>query len=51
MNFVLLVVKKILSNHVLFCSQINAAINKTEKSTQRELNFIFYEISEYTKII
>ena len=30
-----------------FCSQITAAINKIEKSTQRDLNFIFYEISEY----
>ena len=30
-----------------FCSQITAAINKIEKSTQRDLNFIFCEISGY----
>ena len=30
-----------------FCSQITTAINKIEKSTQRNLNFIFYEIPEY----
>ena len=46
MNFVPLVVQKILSNHYFFCSQITAAINKIEKSAQRDLNFIFYEISE-----
>ena len=50
MNFVPFVVQKILSNHVLFCSQITAAINKIEKSTQRDLNFIFYEISEYVNL-
>ena len=30
-----------------FCFQITAVINKIEKNTQRDLNFIFYEISEY----
>ena len=30
-----------------FCPQITAIINKIEKNTQRDLNFIFYEISEY----
>ena len=30
-----------------FCSQTTAAINQIEKSTQRYLNFIFCEISEY----
>ena len=30
-----------------FGSQITTATNKIEKSTQRDLNFIFYEISEY----
>ena len=30
-----------------FCSQVTAVINEIEKSTQRNLNFIFYEISEY----
>ena len=33
-----------------FCSQITAAINKIEKSTQRDLNFVFYEISEYVNL-
>ena len=55
-NFVSYSVEKILSNlvlflfqsnHVLFCSQVIAVINEIEKSTQRNLNFIFYEISEY----
>ena len=32
-----------------FCFQITAVINKTEKNTQCDLNFIFYEISEYVK--
>ena len=40
-------VQKILSNYVLFCSQITTAISKIEKSTQRNLNIIFYEIPEY----
>ena len=40
-------VQKVLSNHVLFCSQITTAISKIEKSTQRNLNIIFYEIPEY----
>ena len=35
------------SNHYFFCFQITAVINKIEKNTQRDLNFIFYEISEY----
>ena len=30
-----------------FCFQISAVINKIEKNTQRDLNFIFYVISEY----
>ena len=30
-----------------FCSQITAIINKIEKNTQRDHNFIFYEFSEY----
>ena len=30
-----------------FGSQITAIINKIEKNTQREHNFIFYEFSEY----
>ena len=30
-----------------FCFQITAVINKIEKNTQRDLNFIFNEISEY----
>ena len=30
-----------------FCSQITATTNKIEKSSQRDLNFIFYEVSEY----
>ena len=30
-----------------FCFQIITVINKIEKNTQRDLNFIFYEISEY----
>ena len=30
-----------------FRSQITTAINEIEKSTQRNLNFIFYEIPEY----
>ena len=29
-----------------FCPQITAVINKIKKITQRDLNFIFYEISE-----
>ena len=37
------------SNHYFFCFQITAVINKIEKNTQRDLNFIFYEISEYVK--
>ena len=30
-----------------FCFQIITVINKIEKNTQRDLNFVFYEISEY----
>ena len=30
-----------------FCSQVTAVINEIEKSTQYDLNFIFYEISSY----
>ena len=46
-NFGPFAVQKISSNHVLFCLQITAAINKIEKNTQHDLDFIFYEISEY----
>ena len=30
-----------------FLFQVTAVINKIKKSTQRHLNFVFYEISEY----
>ena len=30
-----------------FCFQVTAVINEIEKNTQRDLNFIFYEISGY----
>ena len=50
MNFAPFVVQNILSNHVLFCFLITAAIKKIEKSNQRDLNFIFYEISEYVNL-
>ena len=33
-----------------FCFQITAAINKIKKSTQRDLNFIFYEVSDYVNL-
>ena len=33
-----------------FCFQITAAINKIKKSTQRDLNFIFHEVSEYVNL-
>ena len=33
-----------------FRFQITAAINKIEKSTQRDINFIFYEMSDYVNL-
>ena len=34
-----------------FCSQVPVIINEIDKSTQRGLNFIFHEISEYNFFI
>ena len=34
-----------------FCFQITAVINEIEKNTQLDLNFIFYEISEYVNFL
>ena len=40
--------KDIKSPCTFFCPQITVVINKIEKNvTQRDLNFTFYEISEY----
>ena len=47
MNFVSFAAEKIFSNHVLFLFQVTAVIDEIERSTQCDLNFIFYEISEY----
>ena len=46
--FVPFVVQKISSKPcTIFCPQITDVIKKIESNTQRDLNVIFYEISEY----